>query len=1342
VLFDPAIAGTGMVTKTGTGVLKFTGTHSYVGVTTVAEGSLLVNGTIASGSDVHIDAGAALGGAGLCNGAVTAHGSVISPGDGGPGKLSIGSLSLANSSSLLFDLGTASDTIAVSGDLTLDGTINLSPSAGFASGSYTVITCAGILTNDTVAIGTVPAGKGCRLSVTAHAVTVLCTTAIITAEPRDTAIVRGTNGSISLSASGTGALTYQWIKDSSTSVGSTAGISFDSVAPADSGRYRCIVTDSFGADTSRWVSLSIIVPPEISSQPEADTVFVGARTRLGCSATGTSPLAYVWYKERGDADSIVAIGSDSLQFTATIFADSGGYYCIVGNAGGADTSLTVTLTVQPIPPSEATVTPDTACIFAGDTIRFVVNVVGTAPFTYAWYKERSAADTLLAATSDTLQLAPATLADSGRYYCVVRNPGGLDTSGGVQLIVKHAPPAHADIRPDSGTVFIGETVRFFATAEGTRPFSYQWFKAGTPGESLLQTGGDTLRLENAVLTDSGKYYCIVGNPGGTDTSDTARLIVLNAATPYEDTGFVNSIAIDTVYFDTLAALLRLSCCIDTAALPHDAQAGISYRLMSYPDDPGNCRIIDFDAACISAEIRPDSLRFDTLYYIALWFRTSHGAWRAPTVASRATVRIGRPFRQVITLFDPKLPAGGSVDVFNGSGVLWKDSSYTYTVAADTAELIRFDPVPEGMIVVGKPFRFRKAVQVSPLYLGMRIDSLPANRSIDDVRIYTERAGELLVNYETRIDPKRALVYVPTNDLRQPFIAMIDTSAPKTEISSDTSAFAFSTAQLDDTLRILDNIANVQWGYYYGRGDEPPQLRQQSESYHTGEPVLVSISDAVHAISSESGLRAYLVVTDGVHTDTINLSRSVLRPQSDNLTTEPNIWTPVYPTAVLFDKAGDSLIARLSDHDTAGYDERYMRLFRWVGYGGNKDDDVKWVEYDPDRSDIRSLFTLEPGRILWLKTLKDKPIHLDSGYTLSLKDTFTLELPAEQWTDFGMPYRFGVRMEEILSASGPAAESVLFYQWKRDSVSRIYLLEPLYVPGMPDKVDRLKIVEYVYRGGYSFYNRSSSSVTLRIPPTLPSMAQPLAVAKKLGVCWSAKFKAQSACGTELPAVYFGYAAGIAKSAYPLSPAFETIRLSIFDRSTNLRYGHFIGEDAKEGLVRELQLSNDADTARTIRYRLETAGAFPETYSVYCFDASLKKPDTAGMITIAPRSTVSRWIMVGDAAYCDNFLVQVLPLRYSLHTLYPNPARSVVNIRYTVPLGAQERIRIAIYTMLGKRVWEKRIDDLLTEGEHVTTWNGADHQHRPAGSGLYIVRMTVADEGGKPIKRFDQRVTLIR
>jgi fibronectin-binding autotransporter adhesin len=164
------VTGTGSLEQQGSGTIVLTGNNAYAGPTAVRAGSLIVNGdqSAATGT-TSVDAGGTLGGKGSIGGDVNvADGGTLSPGDVGsaPGTLAIkGSLALSDASSLNVNFGQANvvggplnDLVQVGGDLTLDGTLNVSvpPGGTFDPGIYRIMGYGGALTDNGLNIGSVP----------------------------------------------------------------------------------------------------------------------------------------------------------------------------------------------------------------------------------------------------------------------------------------------------------------------------------------------------------------------------------------------------------------------------------------------------------------------------------------------------------------------------------------------------------------------------------------------------------------------------------------------------------------------------------------------------------------------------------------------------------------------------------------------------------------------------------------------------------------------------------------------------------------------------------------------------------------------------------------------------------------------------------------------------------------------------------------------------------------------------------------------------------------------------------------------------------------------------------
>lgn len=143
------IGGAGNVVLAGSGLVELTGNNTYGGGTLVNNGMLLVNNTTGSGTGsggVVVANGGVLSGNGVVSGPVTINSAgVFSPGDG-TGTLTINGNFTANRGSILdYALGTNSDEAVVSGNLALNGTLNITNSGGLGNGAYPLFAYGGSL---------------------------------------------------------------------------------------------------------------------------------------------------------------------------------------------------------------------------------------------------------------------------------------------------------------------------------------------------------------------------------------------------------------------------------------------------------------------------------------------------------------------------------------------------------------------------------------------------------------------------------------------------------------------------------------------------------------------------------------------------------------------------------------------------------------------------------------------------------------------------------------------------------------------------------------------------------------------------------------------------------------------------------------------------------------------------------------------------------------------------------------------------------------------------------------------------------------------------------------------
>jgi hypothetical protein len=172
----------------------------------------------------------------------------------------------------------------------------------------------------------------------------------VTTSPTSQTVAVGSTATFSVSATGDGALSYQWHKDGVALAGETAStLTIANVSAANAGSYTVVVTNAGGSVTSAAATLTVNtngggdnpVVPVITADPDDVAVREGATAVFHAVAAGEN-LSYEWLF---NGTAIEGANSATFTLTRVLLDDAGSYQVRVTNANGSDISEPATLTV-------------------------------------------------------------------------------------------------------------------------------------------------------------------------------------------------------------------------------------------------------------------------------------------------------------------------------------------------------------------------------------------------------------------------------------------------------------------------------------------------------------------------------------------------------------------------------------------------------------------------------------------------------------------------------------------------------------------------------------------------------------------------------------------------------------------------------------------------------------------------------------------------------------------------------------------------------------------------------------------------------------------------------------
>ena len=261
----------------------------------------------------------------------------------------------------------------------------------------------------------------------------------ITTQPTAQSVTAGQAASFSITATGTGPLTYQWRKNGVNISGAIASAyTLPATVSGDNNAVFAVeVSNSAGTVISITAALTVTpapVAPAIATHPVAQSLIAGQTTTFSVIASGTAPLRYQWKKNGVDVTTGVGGTTSTYTTPATVDADNNALFTVVvSNSAGTVTSNTARLTVNPAVVAPAITTqPAAQTVTAGQSATFLVTASGTSP-NYQWRKNGINIPGATASTYTTLATA---LGDNAAVFTVVvSNSAGGVTSGNATLTV-------------------------------------------------------------------------------------------------------------------------------------------------------------------------------------------------------------------------------------------------------------------------------------------------------------------------------------------------------------------------------------------------------------------------------------------------------------------------------------------------------------------------------------------------------------------------------------------------------------------------------------------------------------------------------------------------------------------------------------------------------------------------------------------------------------------------------------------------------------------------------------------------------------------------------------------
>ena len=168
----------------------------------------------------------------------------------------------------------------------------------------------------------------------------------ITQQPQSADVTEGGTLTLSVTATGSIPIAYQWRKDGTNILGAlSSSYTISSAQPGHSGNYTVVVSNAFRVQTSIVAVVTVNSVPGIYSQPQNQSVLVGSSVTFQVGASNAT-----FFQWRKNNTNLAGATMPILALNNVQLPHAGNYSVVVGNQWGSVTSSTAVLTVNSTQP--------------------------------------------------------------------------------------------------------------------------------------------------------------------------------------------------------------------------------------------------------------------------------------------------------------------------------------------------------------------------------------------------------------------------------------------------------------------------------------------------------------------------------------------------------------------------------------------------------------------------------------------------------------------------------------------------------------------------------------------------------------------------------------------------------------------------------------------------------------------------------------------------------------------------------------------------------------------------------------------------------------------------------